>query len=506
MPSHEAPRGGHDRRTAVRILGLFGIVVVVAAVLTVVVPGLMRPAAGPAVVPPAVAATSTLPAVADATVDEGAPTRRHASAPVLLVDGDHGFGHDYWTYLAFDLGPAAQPIRRATLRLYVLDATSESPTVAATSATWTEADLTWETKPSPGASSVGGGTASVPNGTWFTIDVTKLMPTAGGVSLVLRLAGENGLEVSSRDAANGPQLVVERGGTTAPGAGEIDDPAPNVAASPTAGRSGEPAGPAGSSAVLVGAGDIAACGRTGDDATAALIDGIAGTVFTLGDNAYEDGTIEQFRECYDPSWGRFKARTRPVPGNHEYHTPNAQGYRDYFGVTGVTWYAYDAGSWRVYALDSNCSHVGGCGPGSPQHEWLRRDLEANPRTCSMAYWHHPKWTVGPHEDDEGGAGVFWSLLHEHGVELVVTGHDHNYQRWTTMLPDGTPAPDGIRLIINGAGGKNVTTQDESDPRVEARNDDTVGVLKLTLGPASYEWAFVPEAGKTFRDGGTTACH
>jgi hypothetical protein len=124
----------------------------------------------------------------------------------------------------------------------------------------------------------------------------------------------------------------------------------------------------------------------------------------------------------------------------------------------------------------------------------------------MAYMHHPKWTIGPHANDEGGAGVFWSLLHQHGVELIVAGHDHNYQRWTPMRPDGTPDPNGIRLIVNGAGGKNHTIPNRSDSRVQAKNHDTFGVTKLTLGPTSYGFEFIPEAGKTFRDSGTTACH
>jgi len=283
-------------------------------------------------------------------------------------------------------------------------------------------------------------------------------------------------------------------------------PTPTAAPTPATTATPAPTPAAGSTAVLVGAGDIASCDSAGDEATAALLDGMAGIVFTTGDNVYESGTTAEFVACYEPSWGRHRARTRPSAGNHDWLTANAQGYRDAFGISGPTYTAYDAGTWRIYVLDSNCSKVAGCGPGSPQYSWLASDLAAHPRACVAAYWHHPKFTIGPHADDEGGSGVFWQLLHDHGVDLIINGHDHNYQRWTPMRPDGTADPAGIRLIINGAGGKNHTTPTRSDARVEAGNHDTYGVLQLTLSPGAYSWAFVPEAGKTFTDAGTTSCH
>ena len=284
------------------------------------------------------------------------------------------------------------------------------------------------------------------------------------------------------------------------GASPPPTPAPTPVPTPA------PTPPAGS-AVLLAAGDIAKCDSTGDEATANLLDSLPGTVAALGDDAYESGTLTEFNQCYGPSWGRHKARTKPAPGNHEWLTANAQGYRDYFGYPGALYYAYDLGAWRVYVLDSDCSKVGGCAAGSPQYTWLSNDLAANPRQCVLAYWHHPKFTIGPHANDEGGSGVpFWTLLQQHGAELVLNGHDHNYQRWTPMLPDGTVSATGIRLIVNGAGGANHTVPTRTDSRVQASNSDTFGILKLTLSAGSYSWQFIPEAGKTFTDSGSSACH
>ena len=278
---------------------------------------------------------------------------------------------------------------------------------------------------------------------------------------------------------------------------------PQATPIPTLQPIGVPAG----SAVLVGAGDIASCVSAGDEQTAALVAGISGTVIPLGDNAYEEGSLQQYQNCYAGNWGGFKARTMPVPGNHDYLTAGAQGFRDYFGSgTAVTYYAYDAGTWRVYALDSNCRQVGGCGPGSAQYTWLAADLAAHPRACVLAYWHHPKFTIGPRANDEGGSGVFWDLLQAHGAELVINGHEHSYERWTPMRSDGTADPNGIRLIVNGAGGRNVTTPTRSDARVEVENHDTFGVLRLVLRPGGYDWQFIPIEGGTFGDWGSGSCH
>jgi acid phosphatase type 7 len=265
----------------------------------------------------------------------------------------------------------------------------------------------------------------------------------------------------------------------------------------------------GGGVVVAGAGDIA--DEDGDaEKTATLLDQIAAAhVITTGDNAYPDGTLAQFDAFYAPTWGRHKARTRPSPGNHEYHTSGAAGYFDYFGSLagerGKGYYAWDpAPGWRAYALNSNCSQAGGCGAASPQLTWLKADLAANPRSCVLAYWHHPRFTQGNYSDDTS-VTPFWDALQAARAELILSGHDHNYQGYPPMLPDGSPSPGGIRQIVVGMGGTNHYGV-RPDSRRVTQNDDTYGVIKLTLGDGRYSWEFVPEQGGTFSDSGSSGCH
>ncbi len=266
----------------------------------------------------------------------------------------------------------------------------------------------------------------------------------------------------------------------------------------------------GTDPVLVGAGDIARCSSSGAEATARLLDSIPGTVFTTGDNAYESGTATEFRNCYEPTWGRHKARTRPTPGNHEYNTAGASGYFGYFGAAAGDpskgYYAYDLGEWRVYALNSMCEEVGGCGSTSPMLTWLKNDLAANPSDCTLAYFHHPLFSSGEHGNATKVRPI-WNALYAADADVVLNGHDHDYERFAPQRPDGTlDASRGIREFVVGTGGASHYAFGTIEPNSQARNATTDGVLKLTLRPGSYEWRFVPEAGKTFADSGTTACH
>lgn len=262
--------------------------------------------------------------------------------------------------------------------------------------------------------------------------------------------------------------------------------------------------------VLVAAGDIASCSSDGDEATARLLDGIAGTVATLGDHVYDRGTAAEYADCYDPTWGRHKARTRPVPGNHDYGTPGAAGYFGYFGdaagAAGRGWYSYDLGAWHVLALNSNCDAVGGCGAGSRQERWLRADLAAHPMACTLAYWHHPRFSSGAHGDDEE-TGPLWQALHDAGADVVLNGHDHDYERFAPQDPQGRADPDrGIVEFVVGTGGKELRGFGAARPHSEVRDHEAHGVLKLTLRPTGYDWAFVPIADHTFRDAGSAPCH
>jgi acid phosphatase type 7 len=170
------------------------------------------------------------------------------------------------------------------------------------------------------------------------------------------------------------------------------------------------------------------------------------------------------------------------------------------------YYSYELGSWHIVVLNSNCAKVGGCDAGSPQEQWLRQDLKAHPTKCTLAYWHHPRFSFGKYDDNEA-TRVLWQALDEAGAEIVLSGHDHNYQRWAPQNPDGTLDRErGIREFVVGTGGKNHYPLGSPPANVEASNDDTFGILQLTLRATSYDWQFVPEAGKTFTDTGSGTCH
>ena len=256
-----------------------------------------------------------------------------------------------------------------------------------------------------------------------------------------------------------------------------------------------------SSVVLIGAGDISSCDNDNDEATAKLMDAIPGTVFALGDNVYIDGTYSDFTSCYYPTWGRHKDRTQPVPGNREYFTPGAVGYFQYFKNIS-SYYAYELGAWRVYALNSEID----VSLTSPQVQWLLRDLAANPRYCVLAYWHKPYWSSRYEDGNDATYAAFWKILHDAKAELVLNGHIHNYERFTEMNAEGAVASPGLREIVVGTGGVNLDGYVTQLSTTEVRNASTYGVLKLTLSPISYTWEFLPIAGQTFTDSGKTTCH
>jgi acid phosphatase type 7 len=265
--------------------------------------------------------------------------------------------------------------------------------------------------------------------------------------------------------------------------------------------------------VLVGAGDIASCDDlAGAYATAKLIEKISGTVFAVGDLAYPNGSDEDFAKCYQPTWGRFKDRTRPAPGNHEYHSDGASAYNRYFGAAAGDpekgYYSYDLGTWHILALNSECAHVGGCDAASPEGKWLKEDLAQHTAGCTLAYFHKPLFSSGGAHGNDPLMKPLWDALYHAGGDLVINGHDHNYERFAPQDPDGKADPQhGIREFVVGSGGKNShRAVGPAEPNSEVRNGDTFGVLKLTLHARSYDWEFVPEAGKTFTDSGTGACH
>ena len=261
--------------------------------------------------------------------------------------------------------------------------------------------------------------------------------------------------------------------------------------------------------VLVGAGDIADCELSGDSATAKLVEGIPGTVFTAGDNAYQDGTEAQFRDCYAPTWGRFRDRTRPAAGNHDWASGNLAGYLGYFDEAGapdgVSWYSYDLGSWHVVVLDSDCASVKGCDPASAQGRWLAADLAASNARCTLAIWHHPRFSSGFHGNDTTVA-PFWRALYDEGADVVVNGHDHDYERFAPQDPAGREDRErGIRAFVVGTGGADLRPFGVPTKNSELRVSVSDGVIQLTLHEGSYEWRFIPTAGDV-GDAGSARCH
>ena len=266
----------------------------------------------------------------------------------------------------------------------------------------------------------------------------------------------------------------------------------------------------GAAITLSGAGDIAVCGGTGDEATAALLGDLPGWVVTAGDNAYDNGSPEAFERCYGPSWGRHRGRTFPAPGNHDFDTAGAAGYFGSFGERAgdprAGWYGVDLGTWRLVVLASDCADVGGCGPESDQGRWLAAQLERHPGGCLVAIWHHPLFSTGEHGPTPA-VTPFWEVLHAAGAELVVNGHEHSYERFAPLDPDGRPDPDtGIRQFVVGTGGVALRGFPREDPRSEVRDGSTHGVLRLDIRDGAYDWAFIPVEGGSFTDSGSGTCH
>jgi 3',5'-cyclic AMP phosphodiesterase CpdA len=243
----------------------------------------------------------------------------------------------------------------------------------------------------------------------------------------------------------------------------------------------------------------------GREQTARLLDGLGGLVFALGDLAYYQGTAEQFRTCYEPTWGRHKERTRPTPGNHEYESPGAVPYFSYFGENagpfGRGYYSFDVGSWHIVSLNSNVD----IGANSAQVGWLQQDLAASTKSCTLAFWHHPLFSSGQNGGSSSVRDV-WRVLYDRGVDVVLNGHDHHYERFARQDPVGVrDETRGIRQFVIGTGGATLTPTRSRQPNSESIG--TVwGVLLVTLDPGSFSWQFVPVAGQSFSDTGRDACH
>jgi hypothetical protein len=263
-------------------------------------------------------------------------------------------------------------------------------------------------------------------------------------------------------------------------------------------------GPVGQTAVLLAAGDIGTCGSIGAAQTGQMLDSLSGTLLALGDIAYPHGTPEDFMNCYDPVWGRHKSRTKPTPGNHEYETGAAQPYFDYFGPLagppGLGYYSFKAGDWLVLSLNSNIP----VGNATAQIQWLRSELTANQTHCALAFFHHPLYSSGPNGDNARLAGL-WQTLYDMGVDVILNGHEHIYERYGPMTPDGQRNDvKGIRQFIVGTGGAGLYTISRLHPVSEVQVI-AHGLLKLTLSSQGYQWEFLQVSGVR-GDFGQDLCH
>jgi hypothetical protein len=257
--------------------------------------------------------------------------------------------------------------------------------------------------------------------------------------------------------------------------------------------------------VLVGAGDVASCSNSGRLAVAAMLDTIPGVVFAAGDLAYADGTATQFATCYDPSWGRHKLRTRPAPGNHEYHTAAASGYYQYWGPAAggsdKGYYSFDHAGWHVVVLNSELPITAS----SAQIAWLKSDLAWSSTPCTVAYWHKPRFSSGSHGNNTALQPA-WEALYAAGADLVLAGHDHNYERFAPQTATGVAdTAYGIRSFVIGTGGFQLRTFSTIRANSEVRYNSSFGLLRLELEPAAYKWQFVTPAGVVV-DAGSGKCH
>ncbi|MEU5691882.1 DNRLRE domain-containing protein [Actinosynnema sp. NPDC020468] len=458
---------------------LIAIGVLTATTLTVVASSEYAPSAN--------AAATTFTPTADTYVDNSATGTNYGTSGQLGVDGSPSKRF----FLKFTVSGVSGAVTNAKLRVHTDDVSgSQSPAggtfKATTSTTWTETGVTWNNQPAIDGASLGS-LGSVSRNAWYEVDVTSFVTGNGTYSVAVSSTNGDGADYDSRESgsATAPQLVVTTGTT----------PTTTTTTTPP---SGDP--------VFVGAGDIADSG-SGDTATAALLDNIPGTVWTTGDNVYDNGTTTEFANYYGPTWGRHKARTRPSPGNHDYNTSGATGYYSYFGAqagtAGVGYYSFDLGNWHIVSLNSNIS----MSAGSAQEQWLRQDLAASAKPCTAALWHHPLYTSGANHAPSTSTRPLFQALYDYNADLVLTGHNHQYERFAPMNPTGgLDTTRGIRSFVVGSGGASHYSFGTIQPNSEARNSDTYGVLKLTLHSTSFDWQFVPEAGKSYSDSGTTACH
>jgi hypothetical protein len=260
---------------------------------------------------------------------------------------------------------------------------------------------------------------------------------------------------------------------------------------------------------LLAAGNVGYCPEANDEATGALLGTLPGRILALGDLAYPQGSAADYANCFDPAWGMHKARIHPIAGNHDWHEAGAQPYFDYFGAAAGTpgegWYSFDVGNWHVVGVQGDCNEfAAGCAPTSPQGLWLQADLAANSKPCTLVFTHFPRFSSIFGVDDT--QLPFWQIFYQHGVDVVLTAHAHNYERYARQNPAGGAEPTrGIRQFVIGTGGRGLSDPAVTLPNRQVQQSSTFGVLRLALSNTSYAWQFHGVGPGTFTDSGSEEC-
>lgn len=457
--------------------------------------------------------TQTFTSTADSYVRSDAPTTNYGSSTQFRVDGSPVVR----SYVRFNVQNVTGTITKATLRVYANSAQNTGFLVHAASDSWEESTLRFDNAPAYSTVATGASGAVAAN-TWYSVPVTALVNGNGSYSFVLTTTASTAMSLASRESANDPQLIVEYEtamSTITPTLATV--PTPTFTPTPTLGTG---------FSFIYAVGDMVPgaatqCGSSNCkqmQVSQLVLDSSPAAFLALGDVQYEEGSSTDFLNFYSPSFGRVKSITLPVVGNHEYLTPEAQGYFDYFNGAGFQsgqagdrskgYYATNVGDWRIYVLNSNCSKAGGCGVGSPQETWLKQDLEANPRECSLLAAHHP-YVSSDSRDFSYYAQqrALWDAFYNNGGDVVLVGHSHFYERYAPMNPERVRDDAyGIRQFIVGTGGKNIYDIGIQQPLSVVWNGNTFGALKLTLKTNGYDWQFVPIPGQTFTDSGSSSCH
>lgn len=455
----------------------------------------------------------------DTRISQSSSTSNYGTSTSIEADGDTSRGRDLYTLLRWDISSIATgtTIEAVSITFNVTSASVNSYSLFALKRDWSESSATWQraatgvnwqTSGAQGAndrdptalgsisaSALGSHTVELNAAAIAKIQEWVNDPSKNFGLIVANTTNPDNLRFASSEVTtlgSQPTLTVTHALPPSPD----EDPPPDEEPAPV---------------VLFATGDIGDCNTTTDTATGLLLDGSSHPIAALGDIVYPNGSASDFTNCFDPPWGRHKARIKPVPGNHEYQTSGASGYFGYFGAAAGDptkgYYSYDLGEWHVVTLNSNCGSVsGGCGAGGAQEQWLRQDLAANPRACTLAYWHHPRYSSGEH-GNSSSVTALWQALMDFGADVALVGHDHNYERWAAQDASGNASANGVVEFVVGTGGTALRPFPGSQPANSlARNASTHGVLELTLRADAYDWRFIPVAGGSFADQGSTNCH